>query len=122
MRIVHRLVEVWSKQEPLIESGGLGTVFDLESKVIWVTAKIESAGIGIDVDALLRHYDFLNAKLDNLTATLAKAIPADISLNDRKKIKEHLNSAYALSLAKIDEDSVKVDIKCRCPGLVPQSA
>ena len=31
--VVHRLVDVWSKQEPLIESGGLETVFDLESRV-----------------------------------------------------------------------------------------
>jgi len=105
--VVHRLVDVWAMQEPLIKSGGLETVFGLESKLTWVTAKIEAAGIGIDGDGLLRYYDFLTAKLENLTAVLEKMIPEGISLNDREKIKEHLNSAYFLSLAKIDEESIK---------------
>jgi DNA polymerase I-like protein with 3'-5' exonuclease and polymerase domains len=105
--IVHRLVDVCANQEQLIQSGGLESVFDLESKVIWITAKIEAAGIGIDAEGLLRYYDHLNAKLESLAASLEKTIPAGISLNDREKIKEHLNSAYALSLAKIDEDSIK---------------
>lgn len=34
-------------------------------------------------------------------------IPEGMSLNDREKIKEHMNSAYFLSLAKIDEESIK---------------
>ena len=105
--IVRRLVDVWANQEPLIQSTGLVMVFSLESEVIWITAKIEAAGIGIDADGLLGYYDFLNAQLENLTATLAKAIPADISLSDREKIKEHLNSASAVSLAKIDVESIK---------------
>ena len=120
--VVHRLAEVWSKQEPLITSGGLATVFDIETQLIWVTAKIESAGIGIDVDGLLRYYDDLNDKLENLTTELEKAIPADISLNDREKIKEHLNSAYDQSFAKIDEESVKwisnADIRTLCSNLI----
>ena len=113
--VVHRLVDVWAMQEPLIKSGGLETVFGLESKLIWVTTKIEAAGIGIDGDGLLRYYDFLNAKLDNLAAALGKMIPERISLDDREKTKEHLNSAYALALAKIDEESIKTitDIEFR---------
>jgi len=105
--VVHRLFDVWAKQEPLIKSGGLETVFDLESKLIWVATKIEAAGIGIDGDGLLQYYDSINAKLDNLAAPLKKMIPDRILLNDREKIKEHLNSAYALALAKIDEESIK---------------
>ena len=120
--IVHRLIDVWAKQELLIQSAGLETVFDLESRVIWVTAKIEAVGIGIDADGLLRYYDFLNAKLENLAASLAKALPAGISLGDREKIKEHLNSAYALSLAKLDEYSVgmiaNADIRSLCCNLL----
>ncbi len=120
--VVHRLVDVWYKQEPLIDSGDLGTIFGIETRLIWVTSKIESVGIGIDANGLLRYYDFLNAKLDNLAATLAKAFPADISLNDRKKIKEHLNSDYELSLAKIDQCSVKAianaDVRALCCNLL----
>jgi DNA polymerase I-like protein with 3'-5' exonuclease and polymerase domains len=120
--VVHRLVDVWAMQEPLIKSMGLETIFDIESRLIWVTAKIEAAGIGIDADGLLRYYDFLNAKLENLIAALEKTVPAEIPLNDREKIKEHLNSAYALSLAKIDEYSVKTihdtNIRALCCNLL----
>jgi len=48
------LADVWSKQEPLVQSNGLERIFDLETQLIWVTAGIEAAGIGIDVDALLK--------------------------------------------------------------------
>ena len=120
--IVHRLVDVWDRQKPQVKSMGLETVFALESKVIWVTAKIEAAGIGIDAEGLLRYYDFLNAKMDNLAAELSKTIPAGISLNDREKIKEHLNSAHALSLAEFDEYSVKTianaGIRAMCCNLL----
>jgi DNA polymerase-1 len=91
----------------LIRSGGLEAVFDLESRVIWVTTKIEAAGIGIDVDALLTLHDDLTVKIDALAAELEKLIPPDIPLFDRSKIQDHLNSTYDLSLAKIDEDSVQ---------------
>ena len=50
--VVTRLVDVWCQQEALIKSGGLETIFDIEKRLIWITAKIESTGIGIDVDAL----------------------------------------------------------------------
>jgi len=120
--IVHKLVDVWAMQETLIQTAELEKVFDLETKVIWVTAKIEAVGIGIDADGLLRYYDFLNTKLENLAASLAKALPAGISLSDREKIKEHLNSAYALSLAKLDEYSVgmiaNADIRALCCNLL----
>jgi DNA polymerase-1 len=104
--VVHRLAEVWGKQAELIDAGGLGAVLGLESKVIWVTGKIESAGIEIDVDALVRRHDELTERLDSLVLLLRESIPDDISLNDRIKVKEYLNSEYALSLAKIDEEAV----------------
>ena len=105
--VVHRLVDIWRKQETLIKTDGLATIFNIETRLIWVTAKIEAAGIGIDVDKLLRFYDFLTGKLKSLSAVLEKNIPEGISLKNRTKIKERLNSAYALSLAKIDEESIK---------------
>jgi len=120
--IVHRLMDVWSQQESLIKSGRFETIFGVETRLIWVTAKIEAAGIGIDGDGLLRYYDFLTAKLENLAAALEKTIPVGIPLNDREKIKEHLNSSYALSIAKIDEDSAKTipnaNIRAVCCNLL----
>lgn len=105
--VVHRLTEVWSKQESLILSTGLDIIFEIESRLIWVTAKIETAGIGVDVDALLEHHGVLTTKISALTAELERSIPSDIPLSDRTKIQAHLNSTYALSLVKIDEESVK---------------
>ena len=104
--VVHQLTEVWSRQEPLITSGGLAMIYDIETRLIWVTAKIESAGIEIDVDALLKLHDVLGEKINALSAELEKAIPPEISLQDRNKIQAHLNSTYALSLVKIDEESL----------------
>ena len=105
--VVHRLVEVWSKQELSIASGGLRAIFDIETRLIWITAKIESAGIGIDLDALLVLHDELGEKIDVLADELEKSIPPDIPLHDRAKIQEWLNSTYALSLARIDEESLR---------------
>ena len=105
--IVHRLAEIWEKQEPLIISSGLETVFVIESRLLWVTAKIEDAGMGVDVDALLTIHDELTHKTDALAAELKRSIPPGIPLHDRGKIQEHLNSTYGESLAKIDQDSLR---------------
>ena len=105
--IVHRLAEIWNRQEPLIKSMGLEKVFDIESRLLWVTAKIENAGIGIDVDALLAFHDELNQQIDALATELKKSIPSDIPLHDRGKVQAHLNSIYGESLAKIDEESLR---------------
>ena len=105
--VVHRLAEVWGKQEPLIKSEGLGSIFGIETRLIWVTAGIEATGIGIDVDAVLIFHDDLGDKIDALAAELEKSIPPEIPLHDRSKIQEHLNSTYGESLAKIDEESLK---------------
>ena len=120
--VVTRLVDVWRQQEALIKSGGLETIFDIEKRLIWITAKIESTGIGIDVEALLEFHDVLTDKLKSLAAVLEKMIPEGISLNDRFKIKEHLNSTYALSLAEINDESIKTisnaDIRTLCCNLL----
>jgi len=64
----------------------------------------------------------LTDKLKSLTVVLEKMIPEGISLNDRFKIKEHLNSTYALSLAEINDESIKTisnaDIKTLCCDLL----
>lgn len=105
--VVHRLVEVWNNQAALIKSGGLEKIFSIESQVIWVTAKIEAAGIGIDVDALLQLSYDLAEKLNDLVADVEGMLPEGVELKDDDMIKEYLNSTYNLHLAKIDEDSIK---------------
>jgi hypothetical protein len=114
--IVHRWLMSGARQESLIQSAGLETVFDLESKVIWVTAKIEAAGIGIDADGLLQYYDELGDKMD---AWL-------LSWKSRSRLISHrmigvksgaLNSTYACRWQR-SMKSPATDSECRCPGLV----
>jgi len=105
--IVHRLAEIWSRQASLIRSAGLERVFDIEMQLLWVTAKIEATGIGIDVDALLALHDELTEKIEALAIELKMSIPADIPLHDRGKIQAHLNSTYGESFVKIDKGSLR---------------
>ena len=105
--VVQNLVDLWLQQEEMIKSGGLEKIFDIEKRLIWITVQIESTGIGVDVDALLEFHDALNDKMIGLTIVLEKMIPEGISLNDRFKIREHLNKTYDLSLAEINEESIK---------------
>ena len=120
--VAERLVDFWCQQEALIKSGGLETIFAIEKRLIWITAKIESTGIGIDVEAVLGFHDVLTDKLKNLAAVLEKMIPESISLNDRFKIKEHLNSTYVLSLAEINDETIKTisnaNIRTLCRDLL----
>ena len=41
--VVHRLVDVWAQQEVLIKSGGLETVIDLESRLIWLLPRLKQS-------------------------------------------------------------------------------
>ena len=51
---VRRLYDVWLVQEEMIRDLGLADVFELEQRIIWVTVRIEMAGIAMDVDGLLQ--------------------------------------------------------------------
>jgi len=61
---VSQLYMVWVKQKALIKRFGLANTFQLESKLLWVTAKIESAGMEVDVVAMLEYQEELS-KLDS---------------------------------------------------------
>lgn len=60
--VTRRIYEVWEKQEELIASKGLAKIFSIESQLLWVTAKIEDAGVGVDIDEMLRLYDTSDEK------------------------------------------------------------
>ena len=120
--VIQNLVDLWFKQEALIHSGGLEKIFDIERRLVWVTSKIELTGIGVDIDQLLEFHDALTDKIKRLAAVLEKMIPEGISLNDRFKIKEHLNSTYSLSLAEINDGTIKTisnnEIRTLCCNLL----
>lgn len=56
---VSQLYMVWIKQKALKKRLGLGNIFELESKLIYVTVKIESAGMEIDPVAMLEYQEEL---------------------------------------------------------------
>jgi hypothetical protein len=120
--VVQNLVDLWFQQEILMHSGGLEKIFDIEKRLIWVTSKIESTGIGVDIDQLLDFHDALTNKSKSLATVLEKMIPEGISLNDRFKIKEHLNTNYALSLAEINDETIRTisnaEIRALCCNLL----
>ena len=120
--VIQNLVDLWFKQKALIHSGGLEKIFDIEKRLVWITSKIELTGIGVDIDQLLEFHDALTDKIKRLAAVLEKMIPEGISLNDRFKIKEHLNSTYSLSLAEINDGTIKTisnnEIRTLCCNLL----
>ncbi|SDP81097.1 DNA polymerase family A [Desulforhopalus singaporensis] len=61
--VTRSIYEVWEKQEALIASKGLEKIFSIESKLLWVTAKIENAGVGVDINEMLRLHDDSDEKL-----------------------------------------------------------
>jgi uncharacterized protein YkvS len=59
VQALSQLYKVWIKQKALKKRLGLGNIFELESKLIYVTAKIESAGMEVDVVAMLEYQEEL---------------------------------------------------------------
>lgn len=106
---VRNMYDVWVNQERTIRSLGLRRVFHLEKRVIWITAKMESAGISIDLETALSYHDTLTKKLSGLIARIRDQVPDNISLNDRMKIKMYVNSKYGLELAKIEDSAHSIE-------------
>jgi len=55
-----QLYKVWIKQKALKKRFGLGNIFELESKLLWVTARIEMTGMEVDVVAMLEYQEELS--------------------------------------------------------------
>ncbi|MBT4527824.1 MAG: hypothetical protein HOC24_14870 [Deltaproteobacteria bacterium] len=56
---VSQIYKVWIKQKALKKRLGLGNIFELESRLIWVTARIEMTGMEIDVVSMLAYQEAL---------------------------------------------------------------
>jgi DNA polymerase I len=57
---LYQLSKVWPKQKALKKKLGLGNIFELESRLLWVTARIESVGMEIDPVAMLEYQEELS--------------------------------------------------------------
>jgi len=56
---LYQLYKVWPKQKALKKRLGLGNIFELEVRLLWATARIESAGMEIDPVAMLEYQEEL---------------------------------------------------------------
>ena len=65
MLVASQLWKVCVKQRSLIKRSNLDNIFELESRLLWVTAKIESAGMEIDVVAMLEYQEEISKQSSN---------------------------------------------------------
>ena len=74
-----QLYKVWIKQRALKKRLGLGNIFELESRLLWITARIESVGMEIDVVSMLAYQEALS-KQGSITGKEYKDIDIYIAL------------------------------------------
>ncbi len=101
--MLSQLNEVRRQQKRIILKSGLKSTIKLESKLIWVTAKIEMTGIEVNVDAMLKYQDLVQSRLDDLNNELRVMIPDTISLNDHAALKAFLKKRFRLEVVKLKD-------------------
>ena len=104
---VNQMVKVWEHQTKLIEDLGLGNVIKLEQEMIWIAAKIQQSGIGIDVMGMTEYKEVLEVELRDIGERLYEIFPEDISRGDDGAVMEYLNARYGLGLLNMNIGSLK---------------
>ena len=104
---VSQLYKVWVNQEKLIQDLGLTDVFELEKRIIWISADIELTGIGIDIVRMLEYQESIQQRINDIEDEIYKMIPRKISLTNNAKLKAHINRTFRLDLKGINTDSLK---------------
>jgi DNA polymerase I-like protein with 3'-5' exonuclease and polymerase domains len=100
------LHEIWKQQEKIIQDLKLKNVVELESRLIWVTAKIETVGIALDVDGIKAYQEDIQDTMRGIEKRLSELIPEHPPLGDNQKLKAHLNRTYRLELTDLKKDSL----------------
>ena len=117
---VHQIFDSWIEQDKIINALGLEKIIDLESQLIWVTAKIESAGIEIDATRILPYQESVQASIVKVEQEIRKLIPSKISLNNMGKIKDFINKTFRINLLSINEDAINTVSDIRVKNLIGQ--
>jgi len=104
---VSQLYKVWVDQEKLIQDLGLAEVFELEKRIIWISADIELAGIGIDIVRMLEYQESIQQQIVKIEDEIYKMIPRKISLTNNDKLKAYINRTFRLDLKGVNQDSPK---------------
>jgi len=104
---ISNLYKVWMKQAKIIDEYGMRDVYELEKRLIWITADIEMTGIQIDPYGMIEYQDKLRKILRGYKKKICKVVPDHISLTDSKKLTACINKIFRIKLDGINKDSVK---------------
>ena len=85
--MLSQLYQVWELQQKLISELELVNIHELEKRVLWVTAKMELAGVGVDVDRMLEYQENIQNKMSDIEKELRCVIPETISLERQQALK-----------------------------------
>jgi DNA polymerase I-like protein with 3'-5' exonuclease and polymerase domains len=105
--MLSQLYQVWVSQQKLISDLELVNIHELEKRVLWVTAKMELAGVGVDVDRMLEYQENIQNKMAGIEKELRDSIPETIPLNDSRRLHAYLVKTFRLEISSIDQHSIK---------------
>lgn len=104
--VLSNLYKTWVEQDKTIKVVKLDPVIKLEQKVQWVTSRIESTGMEIDVLGILDYQEKILAQMVTLEGQIHKIVPQTLSLTNTNKLKAFINNHYRLNLGSIDKNAV----------------
>ena len=104
---VNQMVKVWEHQRKLVDDLGLRNVIQLEQEMIWIAAKIQQSGIGIDVMGMSEYKEVLAIEFRDIGERLYDIFPEDISRSDDSAVMEYLNARFGLGLLNMNIGSLK---------------
>ncbi|MFH2060470.1 MAG: DNA polymerase [Pseudomonadota bacterium] len=115
-----QIFDSWIEQDKAINKYGLSSTIELESRLIWVTAKIEFAGMEIDAVGILSHQESIQDSIVKVEQEIRKLIPSKIPLSNMAKIKSFINKTFRLNLLSINKDAVNTVNDTRVKNLISQ--
>lgn len=105
--MLFQLYQVWSIQEEVIKELALVNIHEFEKRVLWVTAKMELAGVAVDVGRMLKYQEYIQNKMAGIEKELRCVVPESVSLKDTTRVNAQLKKTLRLEITSIDQHSIK---------------
>lgn len=83
-------LEVWEKQEPIIEAEGLRRVHDLEMRLLQIIVDMERDGVRVDLDRAQQAHKQLNKQVWEMQRRLDRLVGASVNVNSGPQVKQIL--------------------------------
>jgi DNA polymerase-1 len=96
-------------REAMISQGSIDLHDDLEVPLVRVLARMESLGVGVDREALVKIRDELTAETDELRAAVIAAAGHDFNVNSTKQLREVLFDELGLTPGKKTKTGFSTD-------------